>query len=128
MARNGGAMDAIEAGRLLALGQDALALHGFMSHNAAVADLFLHAVFRHYAGCKPEISRAIYFTIESVGGRVTLTQRTAKAAGADTDTLKVIEKLGEAVKAVVSHRNGSAHSFLHLRGNLKRVNPRHEGN
>lgn len=86
--------------------------HGQIAHNAALADAFLYEAFHHYAGCKREMSRAIFFTVDAVAGHMALVSRAAAVAGADKATLALIQDLGEAVRQTARHRNDFAHSFL----------------
>ena len=51
--------------------------HGQIAHNAALADAFLYEAFHHYAGCKREMSRAIFFTVDAVAGHMALVSRAA---------------------------------------------------
>lgn len=88
--------------------------HGLIGHNAALADSCLYEAFHHFAGCKREFSRAIYFTLDSVVGRISLVKRVAEVAKADEATLELLDTLGKAIKASITHRNGFAHSFLLL--------------
>jgi hypothetical protein len=94
------------------LADKAFRTHGHIAHDAALADSCLYEIFHHVAGCKREMSRAIYFTLDAINGRASLVTRAAEVAGADQQTKELIEALIKAVRKVISHRNGFSHSFL----------------
>lgn len=105
--------------------------HGLIAHNAAFADTFLYEIFHHFSQCPREISRAIYFTLDSISGRKSLVKRVAKATQKDAETQALLLKLSTAVDKVIKHRNGVAHSFLilhrdlfGLESHIKMINPK----
>lgn len=117
-----------------ALADRARLVHGAIAHNAAFVDLMLYAVFHHYVGGKRAVSRATYFTLDSSVGKTTLVKRVAEAQGADTPTLKLIQKLGDEVRYTVAHRNISAHSFVNIeidwfegKDKVQVINPKRTG-
>ena len=107
--------------------------HGLIAHNAALADSCLYEAFHCFTGCKREVSRAIYFTLDAAPGHAALVRRAAVASGADAATVQLAISLGEAVKNAISHRNGFAHSFLlfhedvlGIDDHIKFINPKNQ--
>lgn len=97
-----------------ALANKARMTHGLIAHNAALADSCLFEIFHHLVGCRREISRAIFYTLDAVHGRISLVRRVAQSRGVDPPTMLLITALGAAIKDTAEHRNGFAHSFLLL--------------
>lgn len=111
--------------------KEAFRVHGQIVHHAALADCLLFEIFRHFSGCTRPIAQAIFFTLDSAKAKETLTVRTATAAGAQEDAVKLVKKLTEAISDVLQHRNAIAHAFLMLHdpifeaAEIRLINPKH---
>ena len=114
--------------------EKARSTHGLIMHNATLAETCLYEIFHHFSQCSREISRAIYFTLDSAQGRRSLVKRVANAKGVEKETQALLKELSEAIQKIVDHRNGIAHSFLILDRDffgseihIKLINPKQAG-
>lgn len=94
--------------------KEAFRVHGQIVHHAAIADSLLFEIFRHFSGCTRPIAQAIFFTLDSLKAKETLTIRTCRAAEANVETINLVKSLAVAIGKVVKHRNDIAHAFLLL--------------
>lgn len=81
---------------------------GKASHNAAAADNILFSAFWRIAGCRVDVARAIYYSIDSMRVRKSLVKRITLVVGDDED-MKLAMQIANMALRASTFRNDVAH-------------------